>query len=118
MTAHQATDALTEAVLTADWGITRIPARRAARKDRGLVRLAIRETISLLPPAGVDQFTAEAISPLVSARLWRKKLAGVIVVGFFFTVFWEVIIGVIVSLIVRWLMSDSKEAGLIRQAKG
>lgn len=108
MTAAQATDALTEAVCQA---------RLRARLDRRFSRHVIQETIAVLPER-CDSNTAEYLTPVVKSAIHKKVLAGVIVIGFIATVFWEVIVGCIVALIVRWLMDDSEKRGLIQQARG
>lgn len=113
MNASQATDQLTAKVCAAS--VT-------AQMDRRFAAAVVVETLRLLPSMeAVEHHGRESVTKgikrQVSAVLTRRKRNGELKCGILATIFWGVIIGVIVDLIVKWLMGDRKMRELIQRAK-
>lgn len=117
MTSAQALDRITDGVCASSM---------VCDLNHRKTRVVASETVELLPSREVAvrdgcEATIQRIKKEVRASLRAKgiiRVSAIVGVILIFPILWEVIIGVVVALLVRWLVNDLSQAMWIQQARG
>lgn len=104
---------LTGLVCDAEW---------PARIDRKFTAAVVEATLAILPSMEAIEHhgrenTEKNLKQRVSDLLKRRKHNGELKCGIIVSIFWSVIVGCIVELIIRWIMGDRRKRELIQRAR-